>query len=340
VDPPPDRPDGWWTTVTGSRSVAHEAAFYCASSELYFPGAVAMINSLRLQGHREPIYVLDCGLEPAHRRLLSTEATVVPSPSDVPPHLLKTIAPMAHPARTMVLIDVDMVVTKPLGELIAKASAGHVVAFADNLDRFVPEWGELLGLGDLQRRTYVSSGFVAMGGEFGADVLRLWDERQSTLDYERSWFGRDDPTYAFQFIDQDVLNAVIAARADDQQLVALAAELAPHQPYRGVRLVDARALRCEYRDGTRPYVLHQYLKKPWIDPMYHGIYSKLLSRLWLGDDVAMSLPPQEIPLRMRSGPRALLERKRVDFSDLARWYARDVIPEWIAARRGAGRSDR
>jgi len=40
---------------------------------------------------------------------------------------------------------------------------------------------------------------------------------------------------------------------------------------------------------------------------------------------------------MRNGLRARLHRKRVDFQDLARWYVRDVIPEWIAARRGVTR---
>jgi len=315
-----------------------DAAFYCMSSELYFPGAVGLINSLRLHGHTEPIFLLDCGLTPEHRELVAAEATIVPGPADVPPYLLKTIAPRRHPAGTMVLIDVDMVATRPLTDLIERAAPGRVVAFDDNLDRFVEEWGELLELGALERRPYVSSGLVACGGELGAEVLTLWDERQDRLDYERSWFGRDDPDYPFQFLDQDVLNAVLCARAGADGLVALDARLAPHQPYRGVRLIDEARLRCEYPDGEQPYVLHQYLGKPWIDPMYHGIYSRLLSRLWLADDVPLRLPEAEVPLRMRRGARALLERKRVDFTDLARWYTRDVIPEWLAARRGRGES--
>lgn len=323
-----------------SEGATEKAAFYCISSELYFPGAVAMINSLRLGGHTEPIYLLDCGLGPAHRELLAGEATIVPAPADVPPYLLKTVAPTLHRAETMVLIDVDMVVTRPLTELIDRAAAGRVVAFDDNLDRFVPEWGELLELGALERRPYVSSGFVVLGGAIGAEVLRLWDERQDRVDYHRSWFAADDPGYPFQFIDQDVLNAVLCARAAPEELVALDSRLAPHQPYKGVRLVDEVSLRCEYPDGARPYVLHQYLEKPWIRPMYHGIYSRLLSRLWLADDVPLRLAADEVPLRMRSGGLALLERKRVDFTDLARWYARDVIPEWFAAqrerRRGSG----
>ena len=41
---------------------APRAAFYCVADERYFLGAVGMLNSLRLLGHAEPIYVLDCGV--------------------------------------------------------------------------------------------------------------------------------------------------------------------------------------------------------------------------------------------------------------------------------------
>ena len=86
------------------------AAFYCVADERYFLGAVAMINSLRLNGHREPIYLLDCGLSDEQRELLDAEVTFVEAPSETPPYLLKTVAPLAHPAEIIVLIDVDMIV--------------------------------------------------------------------------------------------------------------------------------------------------------------------------------------------------------------------------------------
>jgi hypothetical protein len=111
--------------------------------------------------------------------------------------------------------------------------------------------------------------------------------------------------------------------------------IAPHQPYRGLRVLDERTLRCGYADGFEPFVLHQYLEKPWIKPMYNGAYSRLLRRLWLGDDVALPFPREEVPRRMRTGALALAERKLVDWGDLARWYALDVIPERIGARRNA-----
>jgi hypothetical protein len=308
------------------------AAFYCVSSDLFFPGAVALVNSLRRAGHTETIHLLDCGLTPAHRELLEAEVAVLDAEAEAPPHLLKTSAPLAHPAETMVLIDVDMVVTRSLAPLVERAAAGAVVAFKDNIDRHVTEWGELLDLGTLERRPYVSSGLVVLGGERGAEVLRLWADRLPRVDYERSWFADDSPDYPFRFMDQDVLNAVLCARTGEGELVVEEPRLAPHQPYRGLHLDDEVKLRCSYPDGTRPYVLHQYLEKPWVRPMYHGIYSKLLSRLWLSDDLPVRLPVEEVPRRMRHGALARIERRLVDAADLVRWYARDVIPERLGAR--------
>ena len=90
------------------------AAFYCVADERYFLGAVGMINSLRVLGHDEPVFVLDCGLTDEQRELLAPHATLVAAPRDAPPWLLKTIAPLRHPAEVMVLIDADIIVTRSL----------------------------------------------------------------------------------------------------------------------------------------------------------------------------------------------------------------------------------
>ena len=126
-----------------------------------------MLNSLRLLGHREPLFVLDCGLTAHQRELLGPHATLVPAPSDAPPWLLKTVAPLRHPAGVMVLIDADIIVTRSLAELIDQAAEPRVIAIENDTDRFVPEWGELLGLGEVRRQPYVSSGLVALGEPLG-----------------------------------------------------------------------------------------------------------------------------------------------------------------------------
>ena len=120
-----------------------DAAFYCVADERYFLGAVAVVNSLR-------------GLTSRHRELLDPHATVVEPTSEAPGWLQKTAAPLRHPAEVMMLIDADMVVTRPLGPLIEEASADRVVAFQNDRQRFVAGWGELLDLGPARPRPYVS----------------------------------------------------------------------------------------------------------------------------------------------------------------------------------------
>jgi len=295
-----------------ARGIVIGRAFYCASSALYFPGAAAMINSLRLQGHDDPVFVLDCGLDAAQRGLLDGHAKLVPMPAEVPPYLLKTVAPIANPARTMVLIDADMIVTRSLGPLLDAAAAGGVVAFENDMDRFVPEWGAELDLGVAERRPYVSSGFVALCGERGAEVLRLWDDRQQRVDFSRSCFADPDPAYPLLYLDQDVLNAVIATRVAADELHAVEGRLSANPPFDGLRVTDAERLRCAFRDGAEPYLLHHFDRKPWVARLRSNVYSRLLTRLLLGADVPIRLSPSQLPPRLRTGAAADAARLGTD----------------------------
>jgi hypothetical protein len=118
-----------------------------------------MINSLRLIGHSEPIYLLDTGLTPQQREILAPEASLLPSPAGEST-MLKAVAPLRHPAEVSVLIDADVIVTRPLKDLIDQASDRKVIAFENDVDRFVPEWGELVGRGDARRLPYVAAGLL------------------------------------------------------------------------------------------------------------------------------------------------------------------------------------
>jgi hypothetical protein len=298
------------------------AAFYCVADERYFLGAVAMLNSLRLHGHREQVFVLDCGLSDAQRELLGREATVVAPPQDgeLHPWLAKTIAPTQRPAEVMVLIDTDMIATRSLAPLIDEAATGRVVAFENDRPRFVASWGELLDLGETRPGPYVSSGLVAFGGDAGASALALMHDRQGRVEIERTMFGRDEPGYPFRFPEQDVLNAVLRTRVEPEALIAHEHRLSPNPPFAGVRLTDLEAVRCAYRDGGEPFVLHHFDRKPWLVPMRHGLYSRLLARLLLGADLALRVREDQVPLRMRRGPLARAERARVDAVDVFRRY--------------------
>jgi hypothetical protein len=301
------------------RGLVSPAGFYCVADERYFLGAVGVLNSLRLHGHRDPLYVLDCGLSSEQRELLARHATVVAGDPRIPPWLSKTVAPLRHPSAVMVLIDTDMIVTRPLHELIERAAESRIVTFENDRPRFVAEWGELLGLGVARPLPYVSSGLVVCGGAIGSELLELLDDRQARVDMDRTLFGEHaDDDYAFRYPEQDVLNAILCTRIDPSRVDRMANRLAANPPFAGLRLRDRETLRCAFADGTEPYVLHHFHRKPWLDPVYHGIYSRLLARLLLADDVELRVPAEQVPLRMRSGPLARVERTRVDVLDVLR----------------------
>lgn len=316
-------------------------AFYCVCDARYFLGAVAMINSLRLQGHDEPVHVLDVGLEPRQRELLAEEALVVGASPTLPAQLLKTVAPLRHPAEVRVLIDADMIVTRPLVEPIEQARAGGVVAFCDRqADRHFAEWGELLGLGPARRGPYLSSGLVFLGSPTAETVLGLLEQTREAVDYGRTFWGANERDYPFLYADQDLFNAILATRVSAERVGALPARLAATPPYRQLRLRDLANLRCAYDDGIEPFVLHQFVRKPWLEPVYHGIYSRLFVRLLLGEDVALRVSPAELPLRMRRGLVARANRMLVDGGDLGRYYLGDLLPQRIGTRVEAWRRAR
>jgi hypothetical protein len=309
-------------------------AFYCVCDERYFLGAAGMINSLRVVGHSEPVFVLDCGLSAEQRRLLEPHATLVTAPGEAPPWLLKTIAPLRHPAEVMVLIDADIVVTRSLAELIERAAEPRVVAIENDSDRFVPEWGELLDLGEVRRQPYVSSGLVAVGQPLGEQILRLMDELQATVDFDNTFWRTNVADYPFLYGDQDVFNAILASRVERELLVALPNRLAPNPPFKGLRVIDEQTLRVTHRDGTEPLAIHHFTNKPWLEPTHHGVYSRLLRRLLIGTDVPITVDEVDLPLRLRSGLRAWLARKRTNIPETFRWRVREPLAAKLRERRG------
>jgi len=313
-----------------------DAAFYAVANSRYFLGAVGMLNSLRLLGHREPVYVLDCGLTPHQRELLAPHATLVPGPDQSPPYLLKTIAPLRHPAEVTVLIDTDIIVTRPLTELIEQAGRGTVAAFRTAYERFFEQWSELLGLGAVRRRPYVCSALVFGGGEEGQEVLRLMDEGQAHVPPGESRdpreFFRTVASSPLQLADQDVLNAVLCARPEPDRVVTLDHRLAPEPPFAGLRLLGDDALGCAYEDGSQPYALHHLGPKPWLAPMRDGPYSRLLARLLLGPGIELKVPEADVPLRLRKGLLAGASRRLAGLQGRFRSSVREPLSWRIGTR--------
>jgi hypothetical protein len=317
-----------------------DAAFYCVCDKRYFLGAVGAVNSLRLLGHSEPIYVLDTGLTPSQREILATEVTLVPAPRGKPT-MLKAVAPLRDPAGVSVLIDADLIVTRSLAGLIDRARDGVVVGFLNDEQRFVPEWGPMLGLGDAKPGPYLAAGLVLLGRSPGAEILRLIEEHRGRVDFERSWERRNDLEYPFVYGDQDLLNAILATRVREDQIVALDPRLVATTPFGGVEPVDVRTLRCAYPDGVEPYAIHHILpSKPWLEPMYPGVYSRLLIRLLVGPGIAIRVPTRLLPVRLRRGALGRLARRRIKARDRLGWGVRNLLPSSVTDRLDRARARR
>jgi hypothetical protein len=286
------------------------AAFYTVADRRHFLGAAALLNSLRLAGHEEPLFVLDCGLTDLQLELLAPHATLVRPAADVPPPAAKATAPLRHPADAMVILDADVIVTRPLDAVIGRAKGGAIVGFAnDTPGRFFPEWSEL-GLGEPRKQTYVNAGhLVVPAGR--RDALALVAELAARVDPKRTFVAGGSPSDPLYYLDQDVLNAVLATTVEPEQIEIVEEGLAAYTPFRGLRVVDERILRCEREDGSRPLLLHHVLRKPWLAAVRPSAYSQLLTRLLTGEDVALRVPRRMIPLHLQTGRLAAFGRVRV-----------------------------
>lgn len=292
-----------------------DTAFYITADSRHFLGLVALVNSLRLLGHDEPIYVGDCGLDGSQRHRLAEHVTIIPTNGARAPHLAKMVAPLTHPADVMVSMDADIIVTNSLASLIEDARPGRVVAFADRVtdrvDRFGEEWSELLGIGPLTRRPYINSGIVIAERELASDLYRRLAVGCDHVEVERSVIANGAADYPFYYLDQDVLNALLGT-LPSEVLDVHDYPLSPFPPFTGLKVVDESSLTCAYEDGVEPFALHHIASKPWMASTRWSVYSRLLSRLLLGSDVAVPLRRDELPLRLRTGRVAWLEKRRSD----------------------------
>ena len=73
-------------------------------------------------------------------------------------------------------------------------------------------------------------------------------------------------------------------------------------------------MRCAYGDGVEPFVLHHFVRKPWLERRRANVYSRLLTRLLLGSDAPVRLRPEQLPRRLRSGAAGRAERMVTDLA--------------------------
>jgi hypothetical protein len=291
-----------WPCGKGATFLNHRnVAFYCVADSEYFLGLVALLNSLRLVGHAQDLFVLDRGLNRDQRVRLEPHVILVEEPDDQHPTLSKYFAPLRSRAGVMVLLDSDMIVTRNLDPLIAKAVAGGVVAFADVIDRWFADWEQALDLPPLRRQTYVNSGFFAFSESVGVPLLEKVRESQRRIELQQSRFGGgtlDDP---FFYPDQDSWNAILASSVPHEQMTILENRLAPFPPFAGVTIEDMDRVTCRDTRGEEPFLLHFIGEKPWLSPAPRSPYTRLMTRLLLGQDLTLRVGRREVPWRLRQG---------------------------------------
>jgi hypothetical protein len=273
---------------------------YCVASSEHYIGLVALVNSLRLTGNDLPVFVTDCGLTACQRERLAPHVALVEVDDQRSPHLAKWAGPLAHPAEVSILLDADIVALRSLDPLVGVAQHRPLV-FADPLwHRFDENWGRLLGLGPLRRGTYFNAGVIALPARRAAELLPVVATAQRRIDTDKTWLNSGgQPGYPFYFGDQDVWNAVFAARLAPNELLVFEQRLAVHPPFPRLRLHDTQTLDCRYPDGAVPFFLHHVGKKPWLAQTRPNIYSRLLTRLLLSDDLELRLDSGEVPWRLR-----------------------------------------
>lgn len=285
-------------------------AFYCVCDRKHFLGLVALVNSLRLVGHDENIYVLDCGLEPTQRRLLRAEAVVEAAPYELHPVLLKNVLPLRRPAEVMVVVDVDVIFTGHIGHLVDQARRERKPIFFlnDRTDRFHLEW-EALGYGRPMPHENIAAGQYVLPREAGRWFLELFDEALRRLDLNRTFLNPQiRPQDPFYLADMDVLNALIGTAIPIESFALAERELTSYWPFHGLRIADEKTLECTFENGSRPVLLHHILAKPWAAPVAANPYTRLMTRLLCDSDVVIRVPRGLVPWRLRTGKFARLVR--------------------------------
>lgn len=287
-----------------------DRAYYTVANAPYFLGTVALLNSLRRIGENAPLVVVDCGLTMAQRKRLSDHAAVVDRADGLHPMLQKATGPLARPAKVMVCIDADMLVTRSLDAIVRRAAEGHIVAVEDsgNPHRYFPEWSSL-GLGEVPRRPYVNSGLLAFSYETAESLLPLFVKVQRTIDVSTTYAVSGTQSHPFYFPDQDVLNALLCARFDDRTL-RLERRLAPFPPFDGIQVSPAARTLCVYSDGVAPFVLHHTYRKPWLASLKANAYSRLFTTLMSDPHACMTVDPRHLPLRLTNRRLAAVDRWR------------------------------
>ena len=286
------------------------ATFYTIANARYFPGLVALLNSLRLTGHDQELVVLDEGLTPEQRARLDPLVRLVELPEERLGHpaLAKPYPHLLDPTGVVTLIDSDIIVTRSLAPALADAAPERSRRTGTTRTtewRWFAEWEEDVQLsGPPRRQTYVNAGFVAFSQERWPAFLTRWREACARIPLDRfgvapRWQPRvtaieREPFWAG---DQDALNAILMAEIARRHSRSSPSTRSPTGSTRW-RSSTGQTLACLYR-GKPASLLHFSLApKPWAPNGWKRVrrnaYVELLPRLLFARRPALRLDPQEV----------------------------------------------
>jgi hypothetical protein len=274
--------------------------YFTSSDSAFYPGTVALVNSLRLTGHAGEIVVFDLGLSEEQRQRLSAVSTIQ-SPVGDRDNAPKVLPPSTWTRGPVVVLDSDMLIVASLNDVLNDVARGKICLFPDPDERWFDEWSTGFALrAPLRRQRYANSGFVAFSVEKWPGLLERWAEANGQLPLVRST-SAEDP---FRDVDQDALNALLMSEfpADAVSMQPRWAQAHADEMIR-VLVKDERGLTCMF-DECRVTVLHHSLRpKAWERTGWQRdsrqAYVRLLPRVLCGHDVPLRLEPDELPFWLR-----------------------------------------
>ena len=283
------------------------AAFYTVSDARFFVGTVALLNSLRLTGHDEPLVVLDQGLRPDQLERLGRHATVVAFASQREhPVTAKPFPHLAEGPPTVVVIDSDMIVTGSLRDVLAETGEGRICLFPDHISdraRWFGEWQEIFELaGEPRRQTYLNSGFVALSTDHWPGLLPRWWDACSRIPAAQIFTSGNSPV---RDGDQDALNAILMSELPEAAVLGLPDSAAVYPDALVRVIVEDESSLLSRIDGEPVLILHHAMRpKAWAAEGRRRVdrrdaYVRLLPRLLFEPDVPLRLSPPELPVWLR-----------------------------------------
>ena len=286
-----------------------DVRFYTMGDSRYFLGAVALVNSLRIVGHHEPITFLDLGLTPAQRLMLEGECDVIDLDRDTRTHpfTLQPYPSVVDASGVCVIVDSDVILTQRLDALVDAATAGKISAFVDRPERCLDEWQQVFELDAPLHHglPYVNSGLVV----FHADLQRRFIDRWWSLCRGLRVEFPPSPDSPTGYADQDVLNALLMSEyVDDRVALEQPSMALGWDRLTATTVDDLDRLACS-RDGVPVAALHSVARpKPWTDDARYMLrtnsYVTCLRRCLAGPDLTMALPDELLPSWLRPGKRS------------------------------------